>query len=351
MKGLRIGYVPLSPDLTSPGDRRRLIFWANQRGHAITTDLNQKIDLVVASETTDFRAKYFTKRKVPLIFDLVDGYLSPRSKSEDFARGAAKKFSGQISGTMKPFSHLVRDFCQESDGVICSSIEQKNLVDQYNPNVHVILDSHDELPLIEPRILKVDTSNKRRILWEGQPATLKSVGKLIEDISYVNTNKDWHFSLVTDEEYYKYLNRFLKRTSLSLLEKNYPNTVKQFSISKWTIKNLVTLAQSSSVSIIPIDLLVPIQNMKPENRLLIMWRLGLPCLTSASPAYLRTAKQAEVKSCCETSSDWVESLDELLNNPTLAFEHVQRGQNYLSEHHSRRILLDKWDRAVESVLD
>lgn len=101
---------------------------------------------------------------------------------------------------------------------------------------------------------------------------------------------------------------------------------------------------------IPIDLTVPMQKLKPENRLLIMWRLGLPCLTSPSPAYTRVSNIAGVKAVCDSPDAWLENFSNLLSNPTFAYEEVLRGQNYLRENHNRELLLDKWDQAIESVI-
>jgi hypothetical protein len=105
MSKLKIGYWPLSKTFQAAGDRRRLIFWANARGHEIVTDLNQKVDVLIASENSDFNSSYFSRKKTPVILDLIDAYLSPLNAQDDFARGLAKKISGQISGSIKPFSH------------------------------------------------------------------------------------------------------------------------------------------------------------------------------------------------------------------------------------------------------
>jgi hypothetical protein len=102
---------------------------------------------------------------------------------------------------------------------------------------------------------------------------------------------------------------------------------------------------------IPIDLSVPMQKLKPENRLLIMWRLGLPCLTSPSPAYARVAQEAGVTSICESTDAWLENFNRLLNDPTFAQTEIVSGQNYLRDNHNRASLLNKWDLAFESVLD
>jgi hypothetical protein len=92
------------------------------------------------------------------------------------------------------------------------------------------------------------------------------------------------------------------------------------------------------------------QRLKPENRLLIMWRLGLPCLTSPSPAYVRVARQAKVSVTCSSLDEWKENLNQILGDPDFAYGQALAGQNYLRENHNRELLLNKWDLAFESVL-
>ena len=81
-----------------------------------------------------------------------------------------------------------------------------------------------------------------------------------------------------------------------------------------------------------------------------MWRLGLPCLCSASPAYIRVSDVAGVSSTCEDEEVWNIRFSKLFDDPVFAFEEIVRGQSYLYEYHNRSVLLDKWDRVVESVM-
>ena len=96
MKQLKIGYQPLSASLTAAGDRRRLLFWAKNRGHEVVTDLTQSVNVIVASETSDFQSIHFAQKGVPVVFDLVDAYLSPLNPWDDFARGLAKNSRGRL---------------------------------------------------------------------------------------------------------------------------------------------------------------------------------------------------------------------------------------------------------------
>jgi hypothetical protein len=350
MTKLKIGYSPLSKRMDSAGDRRRLIFWAEARGHSIITDLSSKVDVIVASENADFNSSFFEKKNTPIIFDLVDAYLSPLNYLDDLARGVAKKLSGQISGEIKPFSHHVRDFCKNSALVICSSVEQEAVINRINRKTSVILDSHDEIPFNDPKYIVTSSTTPNRILWEGQPATIRGVTQISSVLKNLSKVSDVQLNFITDQKYFKLLNKYFESDTSDLLGRNFHQMVSSFSVSSWTPENLVNLAKKSSVAIIPIDLSVPMQVLKPENRLLIMWRLGLPCLTSATPAYVRVANDAGVNVVCENLHDWASNLNRIVNDPKYALSESIKGQNYLQEKHNRKILLQKWDNAFESVL-
>ena len=349
MMQLKIGYQPLSSRLTAAGDRRRLLFWAKNRGHKVFTDLTQKVDVIVASENSDFQSTHFSQKGVPVVFDLVDAYLSPLNPWDDLARGLAKKLSGQISGGVKPFSSHIRNFCLDSNAVICSSPEQEAVIKPYNPNTHVILDSHEEIPFIDPKLARSTPSGEKRILWEGQPATIRGVQQISSILFQLSQKENLHFDFVTDEKYFKFLGKYFEMSTLRLLKSDLGPLINRVRIIPWTPYNLVASAKKNSIAMIPIDLTVPMQKLKPENRLLIMWRLGLPCLTSASPAYIRVARQAGVNAVCDTPKVWLDNFSNLLSDPSFALGEIHRGQNYLHEHHNREKLLNKWDQAIESA--
>ena len=159
-----------------------------------------------------------------------------------------------------------------------------------------------------------------------------------------------NLDFVTDEKYFRFLNKYAERDTLQLLNRDLEQLRSRVRIIPWTPKNLVGCAKASSVAIIPIDLSVPMQRMKPENRLLIMWRLGLPCLTSGSPAYIRVSQHAGVSATCDSLEEWFEHLDRLINDQAFARREITAGQNYLRTNHNSIVLLKKWDLAVESVL-
>ena len=98
MRKLKIGYWPLSESLLAAGDRRRLVFWANARGHEIVRDLNQNVDVIVASENSDFNSPHFIRKSTPIIFDLVDAYLSPQNPFDDLREDLPNVFQARLVG-------------------------------------------------------------------------------------------------------------------------------------------------------------------------------------------------------------------------------------------------------------
>lgn len=348
MKPLRIGYQSLSPDLSHPGDRRRVVFWAKHRGHKIVTDLNEPVDVYLLSEKADFGL--FPKRAAgaPVVFDLVDAYLAKENLAKDWLRGVSKVATGQLTGWPKPFTKFVENLCLGSSAVICSSPEQRETILPYAKNVHVILDSHAELPLIA--FTKKGETENRQLLWEGLPATIGGLGQVAPALASVNEKYEVDLNCVTNTDYFKFLGKYFYGDTSSLLKRKLGAGYQHSKIIPWNVENLVAAAKKASCAIIPINISGALQNLKPENRLLIMWRLGLPCLTSPSPAYIRTSTSAGTDTICLTGDDWERKLTGILNNSEVAESIVNKGQSYLQEFHNTDLLLEKWDRAFSSVI-
>jgi hypothetical protein len=348
MKKIRIGYVPISSNLSHPADRRRVVFWAKERGHYITTDLTEKVDVILLSERADFnRISKLNRNRVPLLIDLIDAYLAKTNPIEDLARGATKVFSGQLSNSVQSFTAVLKNACRNSAGVICSTPEQLETISPYSKNIHAILDSHKEFPM--KSFNSPTPSQTKKILWEGLPATLagfKEINSALLDFS-----DEFQFNLycVTNPTFHRILGRHFSSSTAEILKRNLSATIKA-QIVPWSIENLVAEASSAQFSLIPLQIKRPMQYLKPENRLLIMWRLGLPCLTSNIPAYLRVSGLADTQSVCDTQSDWLQNMRLLCSNQDYAAEMVCKGQRYLVEYHSTEILLNKWDKVFESVL-
>jgi hypothetical protein len=350
MKKLRIGYVPNSKNLSAPGDRRRIVFWAKSRGHQIVTNLDEKIDLLVLSERSDFRYFAHAKESVPIIFDLIDGYIARESFTKDWLRGTSKVATRQLSGLPGAFTNSVQELCSTASAVVCSSPEQKELIIKYSKNVHVILDSHDEIPWLDFRGPEGDYKKIRQLLWEGLPVTLGGIKTMSPALIHENAKHGTRIKFVTNKDYYRLLGKYFPASTETLLQKLLGPMNKNSEIVSWSVENLVSAAKNSSAAIIPVLVSNRLQYLKPENRLLIMWKLGLPTLTSATPAYRRVSKISGSNISCESSSEWEAKLSLVHDDNDYAEDLVHLGQKYLEENHTKELLLLKWDKAIYSVL-
>lgn len=347
MLKLTIGYSSQVPDLSHPADRRRLIYWANNRGHNITTNLDAKVDLYVLSGRANFGHVEKLQEKAPVIIDLIDGYLVNERVPIDYFRGFAKIASRQISGKPRKYSTILSEAISLSDATICATVEQQEPISRLTKNSHVILDFHEEFPF-----LPFSDSNffRKRLLWEGQPFTVDGLIQLEPLLKEMSENLGFGLSVVTDIKSPRHLGRYGSKNTLERLG-GLPNSLgNHLLIKPWSVSNVIEEARNSCISILPLKPSNPLSSLKPENRLLIMWRLGLPCITSPTLAYNRVMKEAEVLGICSTFEDWRIKIHELANNVSVRREMVENGQDYIRQNHDLTKTLHLWDEAIGSVL-
>jgi hypothetical protein len=347
MKKLRIGYFPLSKDLTHPGDRRRLVYWAQTRGHELVLNPDQNIDFIVASETTDLYQLLRSHKGIPIVYDLIDAYLTPDSQLRNYGRGFAKFINRSVTGRPKRYTETVQDYCKIASATICSSQEQSASIKRYSKNVHIILDSHDEIPLSSYR--GQNHSSSKNIMWEGMPYTLPGLFEVRAPLYSLAKEFKMSLDIVTDLDFKKYLGKYVSQSTDDLIRNVYSDSPFTVNLIPWEINALVSKARSSHLGIIPVKENA-FQWLKPENRLLIMWRLGLPCITSATPSFSRVSEATRSDFVCNSQTEWVFKISRVLEDPLYAEHNVLLGQKYLRENHSKEIFLSNWDNVVKSVI-
>ena len=79
-----------------------------------------------------------------------------------------------------------------------------------------------------------------------------------------------------------------------------------------------------------------------------MWHLGLPTLFSSTFAYSRIANEVGVSEFCIEAANWQVVL-ESLKVDSLG-ESIGKTESYINETHTKKILVEKWQRVFEAVL-
>jgi len=173
---------------------------------------------------------------------------------------------------------------------------------------------------------------------------------MVQSLIELNDKTNFELRLLTDINYFGFMNRFLPRKTSDLVSRTMGPKLSNVEVVPWNLSNLIREASQSTLSIIPLNVGIPIQYYKPENRLLIMWRLGLPTLTTAIPSYMRVSDAIHERFVCDNQLAWLQMMLEYSSDSDRAYEQVKLGQNYLRTQHNGEVLLQKWDEAVASIL-
>lgn len=352
---IKVGYVPYSKNLQHPGDRRRLAAWALDEGTELSLVNPLDSDVLVLSNAANFN--YWLKRaKQPVILDLVDGYLGERPRFiKDVARNVIRSFKGTSDLRWIKYTNHLKAACTRSDAVIVASIEQKDVVSEFNKNVHIILDDHSELEMcVNLEVQNVTDVTSRlaphHLFWEGFGYTLKHFQLIAADLDKFLNASGWGMYLVTNEQFPKWGGYIGRVNTKSLIEQWFPLSNRSINIIPWSIRNVREYANKSSIGIIPVDLSDNFAALKSENKLLSMWHLGLPTLFSAIPSYSRVASDTKQEHACVQNGDWYASLDNFSQSLESREMLKKSSAIYIASCHKHKHLMAKWDTALNSMV-
>lgn len=344
MRPPRIGYVPYSDTLERPGDRRRFVRYAHKRNLNFEIAVPDKeYDLVVLSECADISV-WSRYPHGKLVYDLIDSYLAiPRTDLKGLLRGTAKFLSRQSQHFQFDHWKAVAAMCHRADAVVCSTEEQSRDIARHNANVHIVLDIHSSVT----HRVKTGYAAQRpfRLVWEGLPHTLDSLNQIKPTLENLRKCYPLELHLVTDTEYYRYLGRYGKSNTLEVARRILPD----IQLHEWKESNCAGIVCSCDLAVIPIALDDPFAAGKPENKLLLLWRLGMPVVVSATPAYSRAMTSAGVNLACVGQGQWMETLERLICDEGERQKAGTQGRAYAEQEVSEKKLLARWDRVFSSI--
>ena len=346
---MEIFYSPYSTKGEGIADRRRLLFWASERKHqVIIIDNDSKIPnnaQIIITSSSDLVHWANFKRVNPnsrIYLDIVDGIHGEISSLKDFLRGISLVFSGRVSGFPTSMQKILSCTVPFFDGIVCSSPEQSKLWRKYySGNVAEILDFHEEIPELSGEIIRKSDSGAS-LFWEGLPYTLSHFS-ILRDFFYHLQPLDPMLNVYTSFNSKRYLGRFGNIEPRKILRDSIGSKGIRFEIHQWSIESLATGASKAAVGVIPMQSDKGYDALKAENRLLIMWRLGLPTLTSPLDSYLRVEQSLGLPLVCKTTEDWLNGYHKLITDYDYRQLYINRTRNYLKNYHSRNELLLKWD--------
>jgi hypothetical protein len=342
---LRIAYAPYHKDFVVPGDRRRFVFYANERNIKFeVADPLEKYDIVYLTYGCDASAWIKYKKNNPnvkFVFELIDSYLLENNNVLTLFRGAARYLLGKESAMWLDYKVALRKMVSIADAVVCSTHAQKADMLRFNRNIHLSLDyfSND----ITYRKTSLESSKIFRLVWEGQAYTVNNL-LLLNDVFEI-LGDEFELYIITDPVI-KSPFRVFDKTTISVL-----NKLKcKFHLMDWDKGSFSENIANADLAIIPISSDNPMMWNKPENKILLLWEIGIPTFTSATPAYKRTMDAAGLNLYCSSSDDWVRKIKDYVNS---SIEHrrtlVEKANGYLLKFHNRDEILKNWDVIFNSL--
>ncbi len=308
----RIGYGGYSRDFSRPGDRRRFCAYARQRGLDYEyPELKRDYDLVVITQNADLAGWATRKRRegdrFRLVIDLVDPYFQQKRLDERLLKGVGRYLEGRDSRLSPDFLRTLRRACRAADGVLCSTLEQRETILGYNPNVEISFDWFDDELGAPKRDFARD--GRLKLVWEGQAGTLRSIQTLRGPLNALRDKVELH--VVTDPSVPRWYGRLGTLPASELLAGIDCPVL----FTPWEKETFSAHITAADLAVIPMDFSHPMFSQKPENKLVLLWKLGMPVLAAPTPAYRRAMGAAGLDMICETEADWTRRLAALTEAP------------------------------------
>jgi len=350
MKNLKIGYGSISKSFSTPQDRRRFGFWASIRGVQYEqADPSKPYDLVVLTQMADLsRWVRYPYKHSKIVFDFVDSYLAvPSSDWRGLFRGIAKYISRQNRYLHLDHRDLLIAMCRRSDAVVCATEEQKEEILKYCPGVFINLDDQSEFS--GKKKSNYACGPTFNLFWEGQGGNIGTFNCIRSAIEKIETRHEIAIHMMTDLEYALGLGNIGCRHANKTVKKIFPKT--NVYLYQWNPHMISALAAACDMIVIPIPLDNALFRSKSANKLLMSWRMGLPAVVSATPAYVREMYNAGITNmCCSTSDEWVTAICKMIEDKNVRTMSGEKGYAYVEREFSSEQILKKWDEAFDSVL-
>lgn len=343
----RIGYAGYSQDFRHPGDRRRFSAYADQKGLSYERpSLDRDYDLVLITHNGDIPGWTARKRRegdrMKFVFELVDSYFVQRNPVRRWLKGSARYALGTDSRPSPDFLKTLIRACEAADAVICSTPEQQATIRRYNPNVFLSFDWFGG-DLGEPKS-DYRRGDRLRLVWEGQAVTLQNLLALREPLNRLKDRIELH--VVTDPVLRRYFGRFGAMDSRRILQ----GIEAPITFHPWRRETFSQLITAADLAVIPIETTQPMMCGKPENKLVLLWQLGMPVLTSSTPAYQRAMAGAGLDMICTSPAEWQAKLEQMTRTAAEEFEAIGRqGRRHALDAYSAAAFRAPFDAVFTSL--
>lgn len=347
---IRVGCIPNSSDFKHPADRRRYIYYLQEKGISYEyADFDKAYDVLYLAINADLDkwSTYKQKEKeagrdVRVIYDLSDSYLNDNDGLKDILRAVYYYVSGKASLLNFSYKQKLLKMIANTDVLICASDEQKKFLDAFHPNVLAAKDYFGKDIKKVKENYELVTPGQLNVFWEGFSHGNQKIFEMLRGILDTITGYHVHVHFVTDSEYCKIGTSYLCKPTYSILQKVFAGSKVSFHMYDWNAVTFSSIATSCDIALVPIpdD---PVMLRKPENKLILLWSMGMPVITTNTASYTRVMNNAKEIFTCASKEEWTNKITELAASKARREIYMQAAKQYLEEHNSREVLLKSWD--------
>ena len=349
IKNLKVGLAPSQKFPATIREKRGFRFYAKQKKIAFEiANPNKEYDLIFVSSGADLSVwSQYQKNGTKIVYELVDSYFAiPEYSIKNLLRGLAKYLTGQHKYLLFSQRKTYEAMCKRADAIICCTREQKKYLQTFCPNTHIILDSKHMFKRVKK---SYDIKKEVNIVWEGLPYNIKSFSVIKNALSVLNKRYKVNLHMITSLEYGKFMGKYIKMNTINDIHKILDaNTIYLY---EWNEHTCSHIAGACDLAVIPNNKYDPMDWGKPENKLLIFWLMGLPTITSATPAHLRTMDKAELSMTCSSEEQWIELLEYYIKNLDDRELVANKGFAFASSVNSDKVIMSQWDDLFKSVIN
>jgi glycosyltransferase involved in cell wall biosynthesis len=341
----RIGYAPYSPTLNRPGDKRRFVAYARARNLPFEiAEPGQRYDIVILSELADI-SYWPDYRDGKVVYDLIDSYLAiPRFDRKQLLRGIVWFASGRHRRLQHDFRAAIVRMCRRADAVVCTTDDQKRDIMAFCSNVHVILDIQDDVAQKIKRDYRA--GSPFNLVWEGLPYNLNHLRAMGSGLRKFSQRNPTVLNVVTDPDRPLLFDRFGSVKSIDVAKRFFDQVV----FHQWDAATCAAIITGCDLAIIPLVFDDALSVGKPENKLVLLWRMGMPVIASATPTYARALRAAGMEHlACKNETDWLAAFDRMINSEAERRKAGESGLAFASANFSTDNLLSRWDDVFSSI--
>lgn len=345
---MKIGVVPNSDDFSHPADRRRYIYFLNEsRIKFEKADFKKDYDFLYVSISGNlalwakYKERYQSRKNKPkIIFDLSDDLLRD-TNVKDILRAIFYFFRGKNPDFILSYKLIIKKMIEASDQIICGSEEQKSTLSKYHKNIVVMRESISHEIFSKKNNYELVKKNEINVFWEGLSHGNAKCFNYLKEILHGLSDVRVCLHIVTDPIYCKISSRLNCTHTHSLLTGIFKNTNIDFYLYDWNIVTFSAVCAACDIAIIPIPE-DPVMMGKPENKLLLLWEIGIPVVVSRIPSYARVMSDAHLNYVGNNIIEMRDKTIELISSEELRLNYMNNANKYLEENCSNRKINNMW---------